>query len=464
MKISQTFRALAHRNFRLFFAGQSISLIGTWMQQVAMGWVVYLLTRQEDRPEQDVSAYWLGLVNFAGQLPAFFLSPLAGVLVDRWNRHRLIIATQTSAMLQAFLLTVLTLEGTVTVEWILILSVMLGLVNAFDMPARQAFLTEMIDERDHLGNAIALNSSMFNGARLIGPALAATLLALVGAGGCFLANGLSYLAVIAALLAMRVPARPRASGHRHLFQGLREGFTYAFGFRPIRSILLLVALVSMASMSYSTLLPLIATQVLGGDSWTYGILTIAAGTGALTGAIYLASRKTVLGLGRWIRATPCVLGLALLAFSFSGWLWLSIILLALIGFSIMVHMAASNTIVQTIVEEDKRGRVMSLYTMAFMGTAPLGSLISGQLASTWGIAFALQASGFLCLAGAAVFALQYQRFREWVRPIYVHMGILREMPSGVYPAVAPPSPMPDGLPDEGTPHPPREDGQSSRRT
>jgi MFS family permease len=441
MDLRQTLRALAHRNFRLFFLGQSISLIGTWMQQVAMAWVVYLLTRQEDQTHQDVSAYWLGLVNFAGQIPAFFLAPVAGVLVDHWNRHRLIIATQTLAMLQAFALAVMALNDPSVLPWILVLSVMLGLINAFDMPARQAFLTEMIDNRDDLGNAIALNSSMFNGARLVGPALAATLLAILGARVCFLANGVSYLAVIAALLAMRVTPRPRPHGNRQLYYGLREGFVYAFGFAPIRNLLLLIALVSLASMMYSILLPLIATQILGGDSWTYGLLTIASGVGALAGAVYLASRQTILGLGRWIRAMPLLLGLALVVFSFSENLWLSVTVLALAGFATMVNMGACNIVVQTIVEEDKRGRVMSLYTMAFMGMAPLGSLLGGFLASHYGPANAIRVSGGMCLVGALVFALRFHRLREMVRPIYVHMGILPEMPSGVYPAVSPPSPV-----------------------
>jgi MFS family permease len=443
MDLRKTLRALAHRNFRLFFFGQSISLIGTWMQTVAMSWVVYLLTRNEDQAHQDVSAYWLGLVNFAGQVPTFFLAPVAGVLVDHWNRHRLIILTQNLAMLQAFVMAAMPFSDMGVLPWILVLSAALGMINAFDMPARQAFLTEMIDNREDLGNAIALNSSMFNGARLIGPALAATLLALLGARICFLGNGLSYLAVIAALLAMRLPPRALQPGRKRLFQGLREGFTYALGFAPIRSMLLLVALVSLVSMSYSILLPLIATQILGGHAWTYGFLTIASGCGALIGAVYLASRTSVLGLGRWIRATPVLLGLALLVFSFSESLPLSLALLAVAGFATMVHMGACNTIMQTIVEEDKRGRVMSLYTMAFMGMAPLGSLLGGILASRYGPALAVRVSGLLSLAGAAVFAMQSQRLRQMIRPIYVNMGILSEMPSGVYPVVAPPSPLPE---------------------
>jgi MFS family permease len=441
-------RALTHRNFRLFFAGQSISLIGTWMQQVAMSWVVYVLTKNEDQSGQDVSAYWLGVVGFASQIPAFFLAPVAGVLIDHWNRHRLIIFTQTLAMIQAFVLAGLTLTGLLSraedIVWLLALSVVLGLINAFDMPARQAFLTEMIDNKEDLGNAIALNSTMFNGARLIGPALAAAILYVTSAGICFLANAVSYVAVLAALLAMRVPARQRKPRGR-LYQGLREGFSYSFGFAPIRSILLLVGLVSLAGMSYSVLMPLVATQVLGGDKGTFGLLTIASGTGALTGAVYLASRKSVLGLGRWIIIATTLLSLGLLAFSFSTSLWLSLPLLAVVGFAMMVQMGASNTVVQTIVDDDKRGRVMSLYTMAFMGMAPLGSLIAGFLAGLYGPANAIRVGGLACLVGALLFALQFGRLRAAVRPIYARMGILPEMASAVYPALAPPAPQEDRL-------------------
>jgi MFS family permease len=445
MNFRNLLRALTHRNFRLFFAGQSISLIGTWMQQVAMSWVVYVLTKNEDQTGLDVSAYWLGVVGFAGQIPAFFLAPVAGVLVDRWNRRRLVLCTQAVAMMQAFLLAGLTLSGilrtTDDIIWLVALSVVLGLVNAFDMPARQAFLTEMIDNKEDLGNAIALNSSMFNGARLVGPAIATAILYVTSAGICFLVNAVSYLAVLAALLAMRLPARQRRPARDRLYRGMREGFVYTFGFAPLRAILLLVALVSMAGMSYTVLMPLIATEVLGGDKGTFGLLTISSGAGALTGAVYLAARKSVLGLGRWIMIATALLALGLLAFSFSTSPWLSAMLLGVVGFGMMVQMGASNTVIQTIVDDDKRGRVMSLYTMAFMGMAPLGSLLAGLLAGRYGPAIALRAGGLACLAGAILFALQFQRLRAAIRPIYVRMGILPEMPSGVYPALAPPAPL-----------------------
>ena len=453
MNLSHTLRSLSHRNFRLFFLGQSVSLIGTWMQQLAMSWVVYELTRTEG---EAAAAFWLGMVGFASQIPAFFLAPLAGVFVDHWNRHRLIILTQTLFMLQAFVLAGLTLTDTINVPWIMALSVIMGLINAFDMPGRQAFLTEMIDNKEDLSNAIALNSSIFNGARLIGPALAAGLLAVVGAGVCFLANGVSYLAVLAALLAMRLPPRPVATKRLPLYRGLSEGFGYVFGFAPIRNILLLVALMSLAGMSYSVLLPLIATQVLhianirigslvlDGDKIMFGLLTVAGGVGALCGAVYLAARKSVLGLGRWIMYAPAVAGLALVTFSFSTTPWLSLPSLAVVGFSMMVSMGSSNIVVQTIVEEDKRGRVMSLYTMAFMGMSPLGSLLFGSvLARHFGPTNAICIGGVACVAGSLAFALQFQRLRKLIRPIYVRMGILPEMASGVYPAIAPPSPQPE---------------------
>ncbi len=444
MNLRQTLRALSHRNFRLFFAGQSISLIGTWMQQVAMQWQIFLLTRKEGEAHQPDAAFWLGMVTFASQIPAFFLAPVAGVLVDRWNRHRLIIATQTLAMIQAFVLAWLTYANQINVAWIMALSVLMGLINAFDMPGRQAFLLEMLDNKEDLSNAIALNSSMFNGARLVGPALAAALLTIVGTTVCFFANGVSFLAVIAALLAMRVRPREIPAVRQPLYHGMREGFAYTFGFPPIRAILLMVGLVSGAGMAYAVLLPIIATQDLGGEAGMFGMLTIAAGCGALAGAIYLAARTTVLGLGRWIMVAPGVAGLALIAFSFSKIPWLSMALLALVGFSFMVQMGSSNIIVQTIVEEDKRGRVMSFYTMAFMGMSPLGSLLFGSVLAGWfGAANSIRIGGLACVVGSVLFALQFQRMRALVRPIYVRMGILPEMASGVYPTIAPPAPLPE---------------------
>jgi MFS family permease len=422
MTSNSLLRALAHRNYRLFFAGQSISLIGTWMQQIAMAWLVYLLTN---------SPFWLGVVGFAGQIPSFVLSPVAGVLVDRWNRHRLLLLTQSLAMLQAFVLAALALTGAIQVWHILVLSLFLGVVNAFDMTTRQAFLAEMVEDRADLANAIALNSSMVNGTRLVGPALAGFVLAESSAGVCFLLNGLSYLAVLAALLAMRVRPHRRERPTTHLVHELREGFAYAFGFAPIRSILMLLALTSLVGMSYSVLLPVFAKAILHGGAKTLGFLSAGAGVGALAGALFLASRKSVLGLGKWIMLAPALLGLGLMVFSFAEALWQALPPLCVVGFAMMVQMASSNTILQTIVEEGKRGRVMSFYTMAFLGMAPLGSLLAGSLADVIGTTATLRVGGLTCVVGSLVFATQLPRLREMVRPIYVRMGILPEVASGL---------------------------------
>ena len=344
MKLPPLLRSLAHRNFRLYFLGQAISLIGTWMQQVALSWLVYGLSER--------SAWWLGVVGFATQAPSFFVGPLAGVLIDRYPRHRILLGTQALFMVKAFVLASLALSGTVQIWHVLVLGVLLGLVNAVDMPARQAFLTELVSNREDLSNAIALNSSVFNGARLIGPALAGLVLAGTNAGVCFAINGLSYLAVLAALLAMTVPLRPPPT--REPFgQRLREGVAYAFGFSPIRDLIVLLAVVSLVGMPFTVLLPVFATEVLHGEVVVLGFLSAAAGVGALAGAILLASRRSVLGLGRWVAAGPGCFGLTLIAFAFSRSLGLSLLLMLLAGFALMMYMASSNTILQTIVEEDK---------------------------------------------------------------------------------------------------------------
>jgi MFS family permease len=422
-------RALAHRNFRLYFAGQGVSLVGTWMQQMALSWVVYQLA--EHRPELGQPEFWLGVVTFAGQIPAFFLAPFAGVLVDRVIRHRLLVVTQGLMMVQAFALWWLDVSGQIAVWQIIALSLMLGLVNAFDMPGRQAFLTDMIERREDLGNAIALNSSIFNGARIVGPMLAGFLLAVTSADFCFLVNALSYVAVLIALLAMRVRPHVRPRSHPPVLHGLAEGFRYAFGFQPIRAILLLLALVSLMGTSYTVLLPIFADRVLHGGAAAFSYLTAAAGVGALAAAVYLAGRPTVLGLGKWIAACPCGFGLALIVFSFSHDLWLSLPAMFVTGGAMMLHMAASNTILQTIVEEDKRGRVMSFYTMAFMGMSPLGSLLAGWLGGRIGVENMVGVAGVSCVAGGVLFATALPALRARVRPIYRRMGILPEVASGL---------------------------------
>ena len=384
------FRALHHRNYRLFFGGQGISLIGTWMQQIAMSWLVYHLTR---------SAFLLGVVGFSSQICSFFFSPFAGVLSDRWNRHHILVITQSFAMIQAFILAFLTLTGVITVHHIILLAIFLGLVNAFDMPTRQAFVVEMVERREDLGNAIALNSFLFNGARLVGPSIAGILIAILGEGMCFLLNGISFLAVIIALLAMKM--RPDEGEHKktQIMKGLREGFTYAFGFVPIRSILFLLGWISLVGMANTTLMPVFARDILHGGPQTFGFLMAAIGVGAVIGAIYLASRKSVLGLGRMIAIASGIFGMGLIAFSFSRVLWLSLFLLLLTGFGMMVQMVSSNTVLQTIVDDNKRGRVMSLYAMSFMGAGPFGSLLGGSLASKIGVPSTLMIAGASCIFG-----------------------------------------------------------------
>jgi MFS family permease len=416
-------RSLSHRNFRLFFLGQGISLIGTWMQSLAMAWLVYNLT--------DFSKSWLGIVNFCGQIPTFFMAPLAGVLADRWNRHRVIVVTQTLSMLQAFALAYLSWAGLIQVWHIVALSIFLGTVFAFDMTARQSFLAEMVEGPEDLGNAIALNSSMVNGARLVGPALAGLLLKASNESVCFFLNGVSFLAVIIALLMMHVPPVVRPKTHPPLIKGFVEGYRYAFGFPPIRSVLLLLALVSAVGLPYTVLLPVFAKEILHGGPDTLGYLMAASGIGALTGAVYLASRKSVLGLGRLIAIGPAAFGGALIGFSFSTNLWLSLPLLFVIGFAMMVQMASTLTILQTITPEEKRGRVTSFYAMAFMGMSPVGSLLAGNLADVIGAPRTLLFGGAACILGSVIFLRHLPTLRHLIRPIYRQLGILPEVAQGL---------------------------------
>jgi MFS family permease len=432
--IKTLLRALRSRNYRLFFAGQSISLVGTWMQQVAMSWLAYRLTG---------SAFLLGVVGFTSQIPTFLLAPVAGVLADRWSRRPLLLATQALSMLQAALLAAAVLSGVVQVWHIILLSLFLGMVNAFDIPIRQSFVVEMVSHKEDLGNAIALNSSMVQGARLIGPSIAGLLVASVGEGVCFVLNSISYLAVLVALAAMRLEPRPRHQRHgRRIFHDLREGFSYAFGFGPIRSILLLVALVGLAGMPYTVLIPVFAKEILHGGAHTFGFLMTAAGCGAFAGTVYLASRKSVLGLGKLIVRAAVLLAAGIASFAVSNNTALSLAALVAAGFGAMMLVASCNTILQTVLEEDKRGRVMSLYTMAFMGMVPFGSFGAGTMAGIIGPRKTLLVGALCCLAGAALFARQLPRIREKVRPIYVKMGILREVAQGMQSAAEQP-PMPE---------------------
>jgi MFS family permease len=410
-------RALRHRNYRLFFSGQIVSLLGSWMTQIATTWLVYRLTG---------SPLLLGAVGFAGQIPAFLLSPVAGVWVDRLPRHRLLVITQVLAMMQSLGLAFLTLTGHIDIWHIVALMVFQGLINAFDMPARQAFVIELVEDKADLSNAIALNSSMFNIARLLGPSIGGLLIAAVGEGWCFLIDGISYIGVIGCLLAMKVPKFEKLE-HEAPMRQLAEGWRYALGFPPIRSILLLMAGMSLVAMPYAVLMPVVAKEVLGGNASTLGWLMAASGLGALAGALVLAARESVRGLGKLIPLCTLGFAVALLVFSHSHWLWLSLPMIGLMGYAMMTQNASCNTILQTIVEPDKRGRVMSLYTMAFMGMMPLGSLWAGALAERIGAPNTLLISGLGCLIIAFWFGRNLPRLAEHVRPIYLRMGIIPEV-------------------------------------
>jgi MFS family permease len=420
--ISRAWRALRHRNFRLYFSGQSISLIGTWMTRLATSWLVYRLTG---------SAFLLGVVGFAGQIPTFLFAPFAGVWVDRLNRRQVLLVTQILAMLQSLALAFLTLARHINIQEIIWLSAFQGLINAFDMPARQAFLVQMVEDKQDLGNAIALNSSMVNMARLVGPSLAGAVIAVSGEGSCFLIDGISYIAVIASLLAMRLPASVVKPTVDSMLAQLKEGWAYVSGFAPVRTILLLFAMVSLMGWPFTVLMPIFAGKILKGGPHTLGFLMGALGIGALISAISLALRKTVLGLGRMIPIATGSLGAGLILFGMSRILWVSLLLMLVCGFGMMQQMAASNTIIQTIVEDDKRGRVMSFYTMAFVGMAPFGSLLAGVVAHAIGAPLTVILSGVCCVAGAAWFATQLRVIRKLIRPIYVDLGILPAVSAAV---------------------------------
>jgi len=402
MTLQHIGRALRHRNYRLFFAGQGISLIGTWMQRVAMSWLVYRLTG---------SALLLGVVNFTGQAPTLLFTPFAGVIADRYDRHRLLVATQVMAMVQAVLIAVLVLTNVIAVWHLVLLSLFLGIVNAFDTPIRQSLIVDMIESREDLGNAIALNSSMMNGARLVGPSIAGILIASVGEGMCFLVNAVSYVAVIAALMAMTIAPKKMRAQRPHIWEAWREGVIYAFGSPPIRSVLVLLAVVSFMGMPYATLLPIFAQEVLHGGAQTLGFLMGAAGIGALIGAMFLASRDSMLGLETVLVVAAMIFGTGLIGFSLSRIFWLSCGLMIVSGSGMMVHMAAANTLVQTLVDDDKRGRVMSLHTMSVRGMVPLGSLIAGGLASQIGAPATLTLGGICCVLGALIFATRRAAFK-----------------------------------------------------
>ena len=406
-------RALKYRNYRLFFGGQIVSLTGTWITTTATSWLVYRITG---------SALLLGVVGFASQFPAFLLTPFAGIFVDRWNRHRLLVATQTLSMLTSFALAVLTLTGTISIPSLLVVSVVQGLVNAFDMPTRQAFVVTLIEDKNDLGNAIALNSSMFNAARLLGPTVAGAIIAASNEGWCYLVDGFSYLAVIAALLAMRVPVTTFNTDKAvSPAQQFKEGWEYAYNHRAIRSIITLIAVVCLLAFPYTVLIPIFAGTILHGGPHTLGFLMTASGCGALLGAVYLAGRRSIAGLGQVIVGAGAVFGLGLMAFAYSRVLWLSVILMVIVGFGSMVQVASSNTLIQTIVEDSKRGRVMSFFLMAYFGTAPFGSLIAGSLSDRYGAPITVAFGGACCVAVAIWFAMTLSSIEHQIAPAYVQV-------------------------------------------
>jgi MFS family permease len=413
--LSHAWRALRHRNFQLFFAGQSISLIGTWMTRLATSWLVYRLTQ---------SALLLGVVSFSGQIVAFALGPFAGVWVERLDRRKLLVWTQVLAAVQSLALAALTLARVINIGEIIALTAFQGLINAFDMPARQSFLVQMVDDRHDLSNAIAINSSMANGARLIGPAIAGIVIAIAGEGWCFLIDGASYFAVIASLLTMRIHATEMPRRAASMFAQMREGWDYVSQFQPIRTVLLLFCLNSLMGWPYTVLLPVFAGQVLHGGPHTLGWLTGASGAGAFLSAVSLALRKSVLGLTRMLQIASATLGAALILFGLSHTLSLSLLLMLFAGFGLIQCASVSNTIIQTLVPEDKRARAMSYYTMAFFGSAPIGSLLAGALAHRIGAPHTVMITGLCCLAGSLWFTVKAPNLREMMRPIYREMGLM----------------------------------------
>jgi MFS family permease len=415
--LSSPFRALRSRNYRLFFIGQGISLAGTWMTRLATAWLVYRVTD---------SAFLLGVVSFAGQIPSFFIPPLAGVWVDRWDRHKVLVATQVLAMLQALVLAALTLSGHINIGWVIGLTLFQGIVNAVEIPTRQSFVVLMIEDRADLSNAIALNSSNFNAARLIGPAIAGAVVAAVGEGYCFLIDGLSYIAVIAGLLAMKLDKDERPPSDKHVWHEVAEGWKYVTGSAPIRTILLFLGLIGILGAPYNVLTPMIAGQVLQGGPHTLGFLMAASGVGALVSAVGLVLRKTVVGLVRLIAIAVAMFGVGCVLLGLSHWLWISIVLMGITGYGLMNQIVASNTIVQTVVEDGKRGRVMSFYTIALLGSAPIGSLLSGSLAARIGVQATFVVSGVACGLTALWFWRQLPEIRRTIRPRYAELGIIPE--------------------------------------
>ncbi|MCK9423607.1 MAG: MFS transporter [Bacteroidales bacterium] len=420
--IKNIFSSLRSRNYRIYFTGQGISLVGTWMQNIALSWLVYRLTG---------SVFLLGLVGFTSQIPTFVLAPFTGVLTDRYSRLKIMILAQVFFMLQALTMAMLVLFNLIEVWHIIALSLVFGIISAFDAPARQSLVIDLIDNRADLGNAIALNSAIFNGARLVGPAIAGITIAAVGEGICFLLNTFSFVAVIIALLRIKIPIRQKPLQTGNFKESFKEGLQYTFHSMPIRTLILLLAILSLVGLPFIVLLPAYAKEILHGSSDTLGFLMSAMGAGALTGALYMATRKTVLGLGRIISLNSILLGVAIVLLSFSEKLHFSLIVFFFGGLSMILLLSAINTMLQTIADEDKRGRVMSFYAMALMGISPIGNLFAGTIASGIGISYTLLIGGTVTLLSGLWFEMNRKSLRKYVRPIYINKGILPGIPHEV---------------------------------
>jgi MFS family permease len=413
------FSSLHSRNYRNYFVGQGISLIGTWMQNIALSWLVYRITG---------SVFLLGLIGFTSQIPTFFLSPFTGVLTDRYNKLKLLTFTQVSYMILALVMTLLVMLNLIQVWHIVVLSILSGVITSLDSPTRQSLVICLVDDPADLGNAIALNSAIFNGARLIGPAIAGLTIAAVGEGICFLLNTLSFVAVLIAISRIKIVFNHRESGREDFKKSFSEGFHYTFSSVPIRTLIVILAILSTIGMPFIVLLPAYAKETLGGGSDTLGYLMSGLGAGALAGALYMASRKSVLGLTKIIATHLTVMGLAISLVAFSSSFWISIIIFSFGGLSMIMSLSSINTMLQTLADDDKRGRVMSFYAMALMGTAPIGNLIAGSVASGIGIRYTLLLCGLIVVASGLWFSMSRKRLRKHIRPIYVTKGILPSIP------------------------------------
>jgi MFS family permease len=410
-------RAFRSKSFRIFYAGQGLSLLGNWMQTVAMSWLVYRVTG---------SALLLGVTAGAQQLPILFLSPIAGVWADRVNRRHLLMLIQSLAFVQALALAVLTFAGVIRVPQLIALALFLGIITAFETPTRQAFLLELIEHREDLPNAIALQSLLFQSTRFVGPSVAGLVLAALGEAWCFLANALCYLAIIATYAVVGVKPRKLSYTGLEWWRELASGFTYAFGFTGTRRLLLLLMAVGFFTAPWSSLMPIFAAETFSGDSRTFGFLIGAVGLGAIAGTFALAARGSVRGLGRIVASTTVVAGVALAGFSLSRTLWLSLVFLAIFGAGLVVTAASINTILQTVAEEDKRARVISMYVMCFLGFAPMGNFTAGALAEAIGAHWALFGCGIIVVLAGGAFALGLKSWARAVRPVYLRQGIIRE--------------------------------------